>query len=57
MECVLNLWQVLKQRDLTARTLERRQIWIEQSKEANTGRSRVAIVTGKNEWLGCYKDL
>ncbi|KAG0299317.1 hypothetical protein BGZ97_003780 [Linnemannia gamsii] len=52
MECVLNLWQLLKQRDLTARTLERRQIWIEQSKSANTGRPRVAIVTGGNTGLG-----
>jgi hypothetical protein len=58
MECVLNLWQLLKQRDLTARTLERRQIWIEQSKSANTGRPRVAIVTGKYERMVLFiKDL
>ncbi|KAF9156042.1 hypothetical protein BG015_007459 [Linnemannia schmuckeri] len=52
MECVLNVWQLLKQRDLTARALERRQIWIEQNKSVYLGRSRVAIVTGGNTGLG-----
>ncbi|KAF9126566.1 hypothetical protein BGW39_006511 [Mortierella sp. 14UC] len=52
MECVLNVWQHIMQRDLTAQTLNRRQLWIEQSKAASHGRTRVAIVTGGNTGLG-----
>lgn len=57
MECVLNVWQLLKQPDLTARALERRQIWIEQNKATHLGRSLVAIVTGNNSltWLFVIK--
>ena len=56
MECVLNVWQLLKQRDLTARALERRQIWIEQNKAIHLGRSRIAIVTGNNSLTWLYRD-
>ncbi|KAG0275590.1 hypothetical protein BGZ95_008607 [Linnemannia exigua] len=53
MECVLNVWQHIMQRGLTAKTLERRQHWIEQAKSHYHGRSRVAIVTaGGNTGLG-----
>ncbi|KAG0371588.1 hypothetical protein BGX24_001469 [Mortierella sp. AD032] len=52
MECVLNVWQHLMQRNFTAKTLNRRQVWIEQAKTAYSGRSRVAIVTGGNTGLG-----
>ena len=53
----MNVWQLLKQRDLTARALERRQIWIEQNKGIYLGRSRVAIVTGNNSltWMFLIK--
>ncbi|KAF9409814.1 hypothetical protein BGZ94_001855, partial [Podila epigama] len=52
MECVLNLWQHIKQRDLTAQSLHRRQVWINQAKAKAAGAPRLAIVTGGNTGLG-----
>ncbi|KAF9081775.1 hypothetical protein BGX23_000463 [Mortierella sp. AD031] len=52
MECVLNVWQHILQRDLTTQAINRRQIWIDQAKAAAAGQTRVAIVTGGNTGLG-----
>ncbi|KAF9933832.1 hypothetical protein FBU30_004228 [Linnemannia zychae] len=53
MEVVLNVWQHIMQRDLTGKTLMRRQIWIDKAKAvAVPGQSRIAIVTGGNTGLG-----
>ncbi|KAF9965911.1 hypothetical protein BGZ70_003815 [Mortierella alpina] len=52
MECVLNVWQLIMQRDLSAQTTQRRQLWIDQAKAASAGQTRVAIVTGGNSGLG-----
>lgn len=47
MECVLNVWQLIVQRDLNSQTIQRRKLWIDQAKAASAGQTRVAIVTGK----------
>ncbi|KAF9999911.1 hypothetical protein BGZ79_006489 [Entomortierella chlamydospora] len=53
LECVLNIWQLLKQRDLLAQTRINRHLWIDQAKASNlTGQPRIAIVTGGNTGLG-----
>lgn len=46
MECVLNVWQYIKQHDFTAQSIKRRQLWIDQARAA-AGAPRVALVTGK----------
>ncbi|KAF9195582.1 hypothetical protein BGZ50_004181 [Haplosporangium sp. Z 11] len=52
MECLLNVWQLIVQRDLKTQTRRRRQLWIDQAKASSVGQTRVAIVTGGNCGLG-----
>ncbi|KAG0341358.1 hypothetical protein BG000_009402 [Podila horticola] len=52
MECVLNVWQHIKQHDFTAQSIKRRQLWIDQARTAAAGAPRVALVTGGNTGLG-----
>ncbi|KAF9438713.1 hypothetical protein BGZ76_005658 [Entomortierella beljakovae] len=53
LECVVNVWQRVKQPDLIAQTMNRRRIWINQAKDSILpGQTRVAIVTGGNSGLG-----
>ncbi|ORZ09351.1 hypothetical protein BCR41DRAFT_372847 [Lobosporangium transversale] len=52
LECTLNIWQFIKQPDLKSRTTRRRQLWIDQAKAANAGKTRIALVTGGNTGLG-----
>ncbi|KAG0100319.1 Retinol dehydrogenase 12 [Podila epicladia] len=52
MECVLNVWQYIKQHDFTAQSIKRRQLWIDQARTTAAGSPRVALVTGGNTGLG-----
>ncbi|KAF9115490.1 hypothetical protein BGX27_007619 [Mortierella sp. AM989] len=53
LECLVNVWQLIKQNDLVAQSKIRRQFWIEQAKASIApGQTRIAIVTGGNTGLG-----
>ncbi|KAI8599974.1 hypothetical protein EDD21DRAFT_431942 [Dissophora ornata] len=40
MECLLNVWQLMKQRDLVALSKKRRQLWIDQAKSVSSSGQR-----------------
>ncbi|KAG0243587.1 hypothetical protein BGW41_001798 [Actinomortierella wolfii] len=55
MECVLNVWQGTKERDMAQQNIKRRQLWIDQARSRNArrdGKPKVALVTGGNTGLG-----